>query len=137
MSDESEAIAGDAFWLKRATVLISGSLTELNGQAVRLSTAVSWFWSLYLAVVTTWSLVNSSLPWLMIVPVITLMLAYLACLFAQLPVAAEFDPRSPPEVEIVQQRMVVVKARRLMLVFVLLLLSAVSIAVALAVAVGL
>ncbi|MFE4467258.1 hypothetical protein ACFRFH_00460 [Leifsonia sp. NPDC056824] len=132
----SDAYAGDRFWLQRGTALISTSLPELSAQATRLATAVAWFWSLYLAVVAAWSVTSHAVPIVAAIPVITIMIAYLGALYAQFPVAAEFDPRSPEQVKIAYRRMIVVKRGRLFTVYGLLLISAIGIAVVLVLSVG-
>ena len=104
---------GDRFWLHQAAKLTADAVPQLNAQAVRLTTAVSWFWTAYLAAVGLGTLFEKVSNAAAVIPALTLLISYLFAFFAQTPVVTRLDPRSPAMIRARIESIILSKRRRL------------------------
>ena len=98
-----DLVVNDRFWLGWARARFSASIASLDSAALRLTSSLAWFWTVYTAVAVlgtslsdrqfaTWQSV------LVFLPTVLLVLAYLAATWSSLPVRSDsFDARDPDE----------------------------------------
>lgn len=104
-ADPESPLVDDFFWLRRAGDLVTGG-SELRTEAARqLMSALTWLWTVYTgaAVISAARSHADAHPLQAIVlafPSVTLVVAYMAAVFAFMPVTVEFDPRDPEEVRV-------------------------------------
>jgi hypothetical protein len=92
------------FWFERSKEMVMSSAAAPSIAAERLERMVGWFWTVYTAgAIVGVSLTDKAFPaWaiaLIVAPVGSLVLTYWLATWAQSPVYAGFDPRSPELIE--------------------------------------
>jgi hypothetical protein len=135
----ADLIVGDRFWLRRAQVLVEGSVGRPHAAAIRLMTTIAWFWGVYSgAAIVGVALGARHYPaWQAVVlasPAVLLVVAYGAALWATLPVYVAFDPRIPAEVRGAHEHIARQKRVRLALALVLTFMAALGVAMSVVVA---
>jgi len=126
------AYVDDATWLELGKTTLTGSGPALIAAGSALGTAAGWFWTLYstAAVVGGALVVPAGLTpsFLLAVPVVTILAAYLFALAAQMPTMLNVDLRSPDDIREGIARSVLVKVRWIRASTVSLIVSAILIA---------
>jgi hypothetical protein len=132
--DPQIAIVDDRYWLRRAQEIVSATPGRLDATATQLTTAIAWFWSVYTAA----ALVGGGLSArnlsvarsiALAIPVILLMAAYCAAMWAGVPTELRMDPRVPDEILQQYQQSVTSKRKRLRLALALTIISALSVGI--------
>lgn len=96
-----EALIDDSTWLAMGKDFITNTIPTLNSAAKHLGAAIGWFWSIYSAILLAATMLSGpSAPphWALLVPVLTILAAYLTTAFASLPTRISFDPRSVEDI---------------------------------------
>lgn len=141
MTEPTVPKVSDAYWFEWSKNHIDSSLERRDAALRTLQTLVVWLWGIY----TAFAAIGFTLAEKALDPVTTavigtasalLIAVYWACVWGQLPVSVEFDPRSPTEISEAHAAIVQEKNRRLRIAMVLSLVAASSVAMALAVAGG-
>jgi hypothetical protein len=118
--------------------MVEGAVDRPDAAAVRLTSAIAWFWSVYSgAALVGVALGQRQYAALQAIalscPAVLLVVAYGAALWATLPVNVSFDPRSPVEVQAAHEFISRAKHARLTVAVVFTFLAAVGVALALVV----
>jgi hypothetical protein len=137
----SELAASDAYWLAKGSEMITATVSKRELAAEKLTSAIVWFWTVYSAA-AIFSGVQARdhavvFRILLAAPAVALILAYLAALSVLVPIALEFDPRVPRDIQDAYQTAGLTKQRRLRIAFALLTLSSVLVASAITATFGL
>src|SRR5215207_8225332 len=108
MPDEtalSDLVVNDRYWLRWARDYVSGALAARQNASEKLTSAISWFWSVYtglaIAAVAFSSKELTTLNILIVfAPTVFLVLAYISAIWAGIPLSIAFDPRSPDKIKL-------------------------------------
>lgn len=127
----ADAYVDDATWLELGKTALTGTGPALTAAGSALGTAAGWFWALY----STAAVVGGALfvstdqapSFLLAVPVVTILAAYLFALAAQMPTMLKVDLRSPEDIREGLARSVQVRVRWIRACAVSLIVSAVLI----------
>lgn len=98
-SDPEIAIVDDRYWLRRAQEILSATPGRLDATATQLTTAIGWFWSVYTAAALVGGRISArnlsvTRAIALAIPVILLMAAYCAAMWAGVPTELRMD-RTP------------------------------------------
>lgn len=141
MSAPSTPKINDDYWFGWSKQYIDDALERRNAAFSKLQNLVVWLWGIY----TTFAAVGFALSSKALEPVtviaisaasVLLIMVYWACVWGQMTIPVEFDPRSPTEIRDAHYNLVKKKDDRLKITTGLSLLAAASVAVALLVAGG-
>lgn len=99
----SAEMLNDEYWLAYAKKSTENSLTARNEGAAKLEKMVLWFWGLYTASFTIGVSINAidapvGVLAFLALPIVTLIATYWLCIWTQMPVTSQFDPRIPHEI---------------------------------------
>lgn len=97
------SVVNDLYWLKWASDSVGTADDTRRASAEKLIGAVGWFWTVYVAVAVAgvaFADRDFSLPVALVVllPVASLVLAYLLALWVTVPVVLAYDARNPSEI---------------------------------------
>jgi len=110
-------IINDEYWLNYAKQSVINSITARNEGAAKLEKMTLWFWGLYTTSFTigiTINLIDAPI-WIIVLlglPIITLIVTYWLCIWTQLHIGSNFDPRIPYEIRSSYNDSVKVKDKR-------------------------
>jgi hypothetical protein len=129
----------DQFWFDWSKTQIEGALERRLQAFEKLQNLVLWLWGIYTSFAAVgFTLSSKSLelgPTLLIALASGLLIAvYWACVWGQLPISIEFDPRSPTEIKQAHLKSITTKDMRLRIALGLSVVAAIAVALALVVA---
>lgn len=126
-------IVNDEYWLLWAKNSTDGAIEKLDKGADNLKIIVLWLWSIYTAIYTAggmfaFSFGSLDIPVFVIIllgiPVITLILTYCLCFWAQLPIQANIHVVIPDSIKLGYAKIVKEKYKRLKVAIVAIFISA-------------
>ena len=111
-------VVDDIYWLAYSKKTIENTIVSINDAASKLEKMILWFWGIYTASFTigiTINLISAPFPVLILLasPIVSLILTYWLCNWAQLPVISMFSPQIPEEIKHSFNRAARIKNRRL------------------------
>lgn len=114
----ADITVGDRFWLAYAQELVRGAVSAPERRAEQLSAAIAWLWTIYSSAALVVLVVGGArLPilssLLIALPSVLLILAYWLASRVRRPIAVEFDPRVPAQVEFAHAQAAHEKTRNL------------------------
>lgn len=122
------AYVDDATWLELGKTTLTGTAPALIAAGSALSTAAGWFWTLYsTAVIVGGAIVipaGVAPSFLLAIPIVTILAAYLFALATQMPTMLKVDLRSPADIREGLARSVRAKMRWIRACTISLILSA-------------
>lgn len=129
----------DEYWFAWSKELVDSAFTRRDAALDRLQKLILWLWAIYTTFAATgFALADKELDTATALTVgsasVVLILVYWSCVWAQMPIPVDFDPRSPTEIRAAHHALVKKKDRRMVVTVVLSLIAAALVAVALLVA---
>jgi len=129
----------DQYWFELSGQLVQNTQQSPTEAAEKLQTLVQWLWGIFTggaAIGLTVSGQEFSLGKILLIAgaSVSLIAVYWGAVWVQLPIAVEFDPRSPTEIQNAYKLGVAAKNRRLKWTVALSLVAAILVSLALAVA---
>lgn len=139
MSEQAGPTINDGYWFAWSKQHIDSSLARRDAAFDRLQKLILWLWAVYTTFAATgFALADKELDTATALIVgsasVALILVYWSCVWGQMPIPVEFDPRSPTEIRAAHFAVVKKKDGRLVLTGVLSLIAGALVAVALLVA---
>ena len=107
MADIKEPIKpeiDDRFWFGLSKEMLQNSVSSRNDAAAKVQSMISWFWGIYTASAAVGIALSKTtysyfIIFLMAAPSLVLIAAYWVAVWVQMPVRAEFDPRTPNSIQ--------------------------------------